>query len=611
MMNKVMNPTSAVASICYKGYIACESPFSPACGTGMSTDSPAPGADLPKRSPTEGIKERSRWLRGTLAEELAQDTDHFSEEAKQLLKFHGSYQQEDRDARKNRTKAGVGKHYMCMVRLKLPAGQMTAKQYLAMDDLAGRYGNGTLRFTTRQSIQFHGILKSNMKAHIRAINDVLLSTLGACGDVNRNVMSCPAPLGDAVRTQMRELAFHVAAHLAPRSNAYHDVWLNGERFSPDAEQEQGVEPIYGKVYLPRKFKVGFALPYDNCVDVHAQDLGFLAVVENGRPVGYNVLIGGGMGMTHGNANTFPHLGQPVCFVEPQDAVATAEAVVKFFRDTGNRADRKRARIKYVVHDWGVERVREALARDYVGRPLALPRDNPITDVDLHHGWHPQGDGKWFLGLSVENGRLRDDETVRFRTAVRTIVEKTGAGVRLTPQQDALICDIDTASRPVVEGILAEHGVQRPENLALLQKWSMSCPAIPTCGLAISESERALPGIVDGLEAELRGLGLAKERISVRMTGCPNGCARPYQAEIGIVGRSGDKYTLFLGGSTLGTRLGVVFQDLVPRDQIAPLLKKVLGHYKAEHSTGESFGDYCHRLGTERLCAVAGVEAAKH
>ena len=577
----------------------------------MSTENPVSGEEAPKRSGFEAVKEQSRWLRGTLADELAQDTDHFSDDAKNLLKFHGSYQQEDRDARKNRAKTGVSKHYMCMIRLKLPGGKMTAKQYLAMDDLAGLYGNSTLRFTTRQSIQFHGVLKSNLRAHIKAINDTLLTTLGGCGDVNRNVMACPAPLGDPGRKEMQQLADAIAAHLAPRSRAYHDVWLNGEHVSPDASQDEGVEPIYGKVYLPRKFKIGLALPTDNCIDIHAQDLGFLAIVENGKIVGYNMLVGGGMGMTHGNANTFPHLGQAICFVEPNEVVAASEAVITFFRDHGNRADRKRARIKYVVHDWGVEKVREVLARDYFRKAIRLPKEVTITDVDLHHGWHPQGDGKWFLGLSVANGRVKDDGTLRLRTGVHKIVEKFGADVRLTGQQDMLLCNIETASRSEIDRVLAEHGVARPENLSLIQKWSMACPAIPTCGLAISESERALPALVDTLESELKALGLEEERISVRMTGCPNGCARPYQSEIGLVGRSGEKYTLFLGGSTLGQRLNVVFQDLVPRDQIAPLLKKVLTQFKSDRTSGESFGDYCHRMGNEKLCAIAGVPLPKH
>jgi sulfite reductase (ferredoxin) len=577
----------------------------------MSTDHLPDVPEIPKRSGFENVKENSHWLRGTLAEELSQDVDHFSDDSKNLLKFHGSYQQEDRDARKNRAKTGVAKHYMCMIRLKLPGGILTAEQYLALDGLASQFANNTLRLTTRQSIQFHGVLKSNLRAAIRGINDTLLTTLGGCGDVNRNVMACPAPLGDPVRNEMQRLAAAVAAHLAPRSKAYHDIWLNGESVSPDADQDEGVEPIYGKVYLPRKFKIGFSMPYDNCIDLYAQDLGFLTIVENGRPIGYNVTVGGGMGRTHGNDNTFPHLGQPVCFVEPNEVVATAEAVVKFFRDSGNRADRKRARIKYVVHDWGVDRVREVLARDYFAKPMRLPKPAAITDVDLHLGWHPQGDGRWFLGLSVENGRIKDDGNLRLRTGVRTIVEKFGASVRNTGQQDLLLCDIETANRPAIDRLLAEHGIPRSENLSLVQKWSMACPAIPTCGLAISESERALPGIVDSLEPELRSLGLQNERISIRMTGCPNGCARPYQSEIGIVGRSGEKYTLYLGGSTLGDRLNTTFQDLVPRDQIVPLLKKVLAQFKQDRESGESFGDYCHRLGNEKLCAIAGVAAPKH
>jgi sulfite reductase (ferredoxin) len=577
----------------------------------MSTDHVPDVPETPKRSGFENVKEKSHWLRGTLAEELSQDVDHFSDEAKNLLKFHGSYQQEDRDARKNRAKTGVAKHFMCMIRLKLPGGLLTAKQYLALDDLASQFANNTLRLTTRQSIQFHGVLKSNLRAAIRGINDTLLTTLGGCGDVNRNVMACPAPLGDPVRNEMQRLAADVAAHLAPRSRAYYDIWLNGESVSPDANQDEGVEPIYGKVYLPRKFKIGFSMPYDNCIDLYAQDLGFLAIVENGRTIGYNVTVGGGMGRTHGNDNTFAHLGQPICFVEPDEVVATAEAVIKFFRDFGNRADRKRARIKYLIHDWGVDRVREVLARDYCGKPIRLPKPAAITDVDLHLGWHPQGDGKWFLGLSVENGRIKDDGALRYRTGVRTIVERFGVNVRNTGQQDLLLCDIETANRPAIDRLLAEHGIPRPENLSLVQKWSMACPAIPTCGLAISESERALPGIVDSLEPELRTLGLENERISIRMTGCPNGCARPYQSEIGIVGRSGDKYTLYLGGSTLGDRLNTTFQDLVPRDQIVPLLKKVLAQFKQGAKSGESFGDYCHRLGNEKLCAIVGVPAPKH
>jgi sulfite reductase (ferredoxin) len=575
----------------------------------METEHPA-GTDEVKRSAVEGLKEESRWLRGTLADELATDTDHFSDDAKQLLKFHGSYQQEDRDARKNRSKAGVGKHYMMMIRLKLPGGKMTPKQYLAMDDIAGEHANGTLRFTTRQSIQFHGVLKSNIRQTIQDINAVLVSTLGACGDVNRNVMACPAPVKDQPHLEAQRLADAIAAHLAPRSNAYHDVWLNGEKLSPDAAQDDGVEPLYGKVYLPRKFKTAISFTHDNCVDLYANDLGFLANIENGKTVGYNVTVGGGFGRTSGNVNTFPHIAQSLCYVEPDEVVAAAEAVLKFFRDTGNRADRKRARLKYVIHDWGMAKVREVFARDYWKKPLVLPKDLPITGVDLHHGWHPQGDGKLFLGLSVENGRVKDEDGIRFRSGLRKIVDTFQTTVFITGQQDVLLGDIDPKNRDQINALMAEYGIPQPETLSMVQRWSMACPAIPTCGLAITESERILPVIVDDFEKMLTELGLEQERVSIRMTGCPNGCARPYNPDIGLVGRSGEKYTLFVGGSCHGDRLNFVLQDLVPRPQVTVMMRKLLELYKADRNGATSFGDWCHHQGVEKLCGILGLALPK-
>ncbi|MEZ6139628.1 MAG: NADPH-dependent assimilatory sulfite reductase hemoprotein subunit [Zavarzinella sp.] len=556
----------------------------------------------PKLSPVEGIKSASRWLRGPLMDELQQDTDHFSEDAKQLLKFHGSYQQEDRDARKNRSKEGVGKHYMFMIRLKLPGGTMTGAQYLAMDEIADRHANGSLRLTTRQSIQFYGILKSNLRQTIRDMNDALISTVGACGDINRNVVACSAPLGDQPRKENQRLALEIAAHLAPRSKAYHDVWLNGEKVSPDAEQED-VEPIYGKVYLPRKFKIAMGLPHDNCVDLFAQDLGFLAHIEGGQVTGYNVSVGGGFGRTAGKAETFPHLGQMLCHVSPDEVVATAEAVVKFYRDHGNRADRKRARIKYVVHDWGIDKVREVIARDYLPHTLRMPKEYAITGVDLHHGWQPQGDGKWFLGLSIASGRIKDEGNYRLRSGLRKIVQDYRANVNITTQQDLILADLDPAHRGAIDQLLVEYGIPRPESLPLLHRWSMACPAIPTCGLAISESERALPQILDEFQSTLVELGLEEEAISIRMTGCPNGCARPYNSDIGLVGRSGEKYTVFVGGGIAGDRLNFVLQDLVPRGNIVPNLKKLFVAYKSQRQNNEGFGTWCTRTSLEELQAM--------
>jgi sulfite reductase (ferredoxin) len=588
----------------------------------------------------EDVKENSRQLRGTILHELQADTDHFNEANKNLLKFHGTYQQEDRDARKNRSKAGVGKHHMFMVRCKIPGGRLSADQYLAVDELAGKHANGTLRFTTRQGIQLHGVLKKNLKDTIAGINACLLSTLGACGDVERNVMACPAPHHhQGLHAQLQETAALLAAHLAPRTRAYHEIWLNGKKIedrgskiedrkgqeSPAAAASSPIldpqssfldphntpveEPLYGKTYLPRKFKTGLALPDDNCIDVYAQDLGLLAVVEDGSIVGYNVLVGGGMGMTHGNANTFPHLARPICYVPARAVVGAAEAVVKLFRDHGNRADRKRARIKYLVHDWGVEKFREVLS-EYIGAPLTPPRTIDVSGFDPHLGWHPQGDGKWYFGLSVENGRVKDDGAFRLRTGLRTLVQRFRPELRITPLQDVLLCNLDAGDRAEVEKILAEHGVLRPDQISQVQKYSMSCPAIPTCGLAISESERALPAIIDQLEVELKRLGLDEEKISVRMTGCPNGCARPYQSDIGLVGRSGDKYTVLVGGNLLGTRLNFTLRDLVPQGQIVPLLVPVLEHFKQGRQGQESFGDFCHRLGAEKLQPLLPEAAGK-
>jgi sulfite reductase (ferredoxin) len=578
-----------------------------------ATTGPVPPAP-PKRSATEGIKEASRALRGTIADELRQDTDRFGEQDKQLLKFHGTYQQEDRDARKSRRADGLGKHYMFMVRCKIPGGRVLADQYLAVDDLAGKYCQGALRFTSRQGIQFHGVIKRNLHSTISGINACLLTTLGACGDVERNVMACPAPHHhDGVHEELQATAARLAAYLAPRTRAYHEIWVNGKAVdgvatNGDASHAVETEPMYGKVYLPRKFKTGLATPEDNCIDLHAQDLGLLAIVENGRIAGYNLLVGGGMGMSHGNANTFPFLAQPIAYVPAADVVHAAESIIKLFRDHGDRGNRKRARLKYVVHDWGVERFREVLA-GYLGAAPALPRPVEVSGYDLHLGWHPQGDGKWFYGLSIENGRVKDDGALRLRSGLRAIVERFRPELRLTPMQDVLLCNLDGGALPALERMLDEYGIPRSEQRSNVRQLSMACPATPTCGLAISEAERSLPTILDELEAELKRLGLADEKLSVRMTGCPNGCVRPYQSDVGIVGRSGDKYVVYVGGRIRGDRLNFELKDLVPRGEIVTTLRPLLVHFREERQAGESFGEFCHRLGQERVRGLLPANGA--
>ena len=557
----------------------------------------------------EALKGGSRQLRGTIAEELAAEhaigQKPLGDENEQLIKFHGSYQQDNRDLRHEKNPDGTpkGKEYMFMVRTRIPGGKVTARQFLAELDLCDRFGNGTLRVTTRQGFQLHGVLRENLKAAIRTINDIKLTTLAACGDVERNVMCCPAPYNNnPVRREMQEMADRVAEHLKPRTTGYYEIWLTDEAGEKTnvADFKAVEEPIYGATYLPRKFKTAFALPEDNCIDIYTQDLGFLAIVENGRIVGYNVLVGGSMGVTPSAKKTFPALAKPMTFVTPDQVIAVAEAVVKVQRDFGNRVDRKLARLKYLIANWGVLKFKEKV-EEYYGHALPDPKPVDVTNVDDHIGWHEQGDGKFFLGINIENGRIKDEGSLRIKSGLRAILTKFGMNTRLTPLQGVILCDIDPGDRAEIDRLMREFGIAAAEDLTLLRRYSIACPAWPTCGLAVTESERAMPGILDGMEKELARLGLAGERISVHMTGCPNGCARPYTPDIGLVGKAaGEKYTVFLGGNVAGTRLAYIYKDMVPKDEIVPLLLPVFERFKRDRVNGESFGDFCHRVGKEAL-----------
>jgi sulfite reductase (ferredoxin) len=573
-----------------------------------------------KPSKVEGIKLASQYLDGFVSVEALNGASHFSEVAATVLKFHGSYQQDDRDLRTQMKREGKEKAFAMMVRTRIPGGKLTALQFLAHDELARTVGNGTIRITTRQEFQLHGVLKSDLPQVIRTINEKLLSTLAACGDVERNVLSCPAPIHDQVRAQLQSDCDAFAAHLAPRSSAYWNIWLDGERVDNPLLPKQGqvlvptpgddpVEPIYGKAYLPRKFKTAFSLPHDNCTDVFANDLGFLAVIERGELAGYNVLVGGGLGTTPSAGKTFPALGEPLAFVRRGQVLTVGEAIIKVYRDLGNRSDRKRARLKYVIYDLGLDVFRKKV-EEYLHQILERPRPNPVAEVDDHLGWHDQGDGLLFLGIPVENGRIKDEGRVRMLSGLRTFFEKYGTPARLTCQQSILLINLQPAWKREIEKLLESHGIASVEEISTARRWSMACPALPTCGLAVTEAERALPSLLDKLEDELALLGLADERFTVRMTGCPNGCARPYNADIGLVGRSASKnedgtnqpgtYTIFLGGSTLGDRLNVAFKDYVPYDQIVAELVPVLARFKADRWAGEPFGDFCHRIGVEAL-----------
>jgi len=561
-----------------------------------------------KLSPLEGIKTASNYLRGEIGSELVDGQDHFGKDSIQLLKTHGTYQQDDRDARAA-GRADPGAHsdkvYSFMVRTKIPGGKLTSAQLLAELDLCDELGNSTLRITTRQGLQLHGVLKENLKTTIRRINDVQLSTLAACGDVERNVMCCPAPnYSDPVHQEMQDLADELARHLCPRTTAYHELWLTdnetGEKtLAGGGSNGHEVEPIYGPTYLPRKFKTAIGLPDDNCVDIYSNDLGLMAIVRDGKIIGYNVLVGGGFGVTPSAKKTFPAIAKRMAFIQPEEAIDVATAIIKVQRDFGNRSDRKVARMKYLIADWGLPKFK-AKVEEYYGRPLADPHPDDVTGFDDHLGWHAQGDGRWFYGLNVENGRILDHEGFRLKTALRLILNRFSPGIRLTPHQSILFTNLNEADRPAIEQILRDHGVKLSHEISNARRWSMACVAWPTCGLSITEAERALPGIIDQLEVELARLGLSSETFTVRMTGCPNGCARPYNSDVGLVGKAAGKYTVFLGGRLLGNRLNFNYKDMVPEDELISTIAPVLAYFKQERQPGETFGDFCDRKGKDEL-----------
>jgi sulfite reductase (ferredoxin) len=560
--------------------------------------------DAPKLSPVETIKEGSEYLKGTIDQEIADSVNHFDKSNIQLLKFHGTYQQDDRDARLTAKKTGTGKAYSMMVRLRIPGGRIRPDQMLSMLDLCERLGNATMKITTRQTLQLHGILKDDLRETISYINEIALSTLAACGDVNRNIMCCPAKRAGSIHADMEKLTDELTEALAPQTPAYHELWLTDpETGEKTLEGGGAVEPLYGPTYLPRKFKMGIALPEDNCIDIYTQDLGFLAVVRDGDIIGYNVLVGGGMGTTPSAKKTFPALAKRLGFIKPEQAVGISKAIIKVQRDNGNRQDRKTARMKYLINDWGIEKFRTEVEK-YYGQPLEDCTEDDVHGFDDHMGWQEQGDGKWSYGLNVENGRLYDDEDRQLKATLRAICNEFKTEVRMTGHQSLIFTDLDEADKDKLIGFIKQHQVPTTEETSTVRRWSMSCVALPTCGLAITESERRLPSIIDGLEAPLAKLGLDKERFTIRMTGCPNGCARPYNADLALVGKAKGKYTLYAGGGWLGNRLAYIYKDMVPDDVVVDELVTIFSAFKANREEGESLGTFCTRVGKDDLATLA-------
>ncbi|OAB58668.1 sulfite reductase [Leptolyngbya valderiana BDU 20041] len=574
------------------------------------TTKPTPDQKLSK---IEGIKERSNFLREPVATEILQDTTHFSADAVQVLKFHGSYQQDNRD---NRVK-GQDKDYRMMLRTRNPGGYIPPQLYLTLDRLADEYGYQNLRVTTRQGFQLHGILKKNLKASIAAIVNSMGSTLGACGDLNRNVMAPPAPFKNRPEYDFAwTYADNIADLLAPQTGAYYEIWLDGEK-AISAEEAPEVkaartrngngtvfhdteEPLYGDRYMPRKFKSCVTVPGDNSVDLYSQDLSFVVITdENGELQGFNVLAGGGLARTHNKEETFPRLADEIGYVDRSQFYDVLKAIVATQRDYGDRVNRRHARLKYLLHDWGVEKFRRTV-EEYFGQPLQPFKPLPEFKYEDFVGWHEQGDGKLFLGLFVQNGRVENREGWTLKTALRQIVEKFSLPMRLTPHQNILLYEIEPEQRPEIDRILKENGIQTAEELDGLDRLSMACPALPTCGLAITESERAIPDILGRIRKLLDRVGLPDEEFVVRMTGCPNGCARPYMAELGFVGRAPGIYQLWLGADPHQTRLAELYLDRLSIDALEIQLEPLFVYFKKDRKPGERFGDFCHRVGFDSL-----------
>ena len=546
-----------------------------------------------KLSVNEGIKTRSNYLRGTIEEGLADlSTGSMCEDDQQLLKFHGTYQQDDRDLRNDRRKHRLEKAYSFMIRIRVPGGVATARQWIETDRLATQFANGTIKLTTRQAFQFHGIIKSNLKRTIAEINQAAMDTIAACGDVNRNVMCNPNPYLSSVHAEVLKAAQDISTHLTPATRAYHEIWLDGEKVE-STEEEQ--EPIYGKTYLPRKFKITIAVPPSNDVDIFANCLSFIAIVEDGKLVGYNVAVGGGMGSTHGNEATYPRLADVIGFCAPEQVVDVAEKVVLVQRDFGDRTDRKHSRFKYTVDDHGPEWILAKL-NEYLGYDLGPVRSYEFTDNGDRFGWVEDENGNFHYTLFVEGGRVLDTASYPMRTGLLEIAKIHDGDFRLTANQNLVIANISVKKRSEIEALLEQYGMAHSHERSALRLSSIACVALPTCGLALAEAERYLPVVITNLEEDLEAAGLRHDSITIRMTGCPNGCGRPFISEIGFVGRGPDRYNLYLGGGHAGQRLSKLYREDIHADEIRGLLAPIFQRYAKERIEGERFGDFVIRAG---------------
>lgn len=551
---------------------------------------PQPGTP----SDVERIKLESNYLRGTLTETLSDPMSAgIPDDDNRLLKFHGSYLQDDRDLRTERQRQKLEPAYQFMVRVRAPGGVATPEQWLVLDQIARKYGNGTLRLTTRQAFQMHGILKWNMKKTIVDINHTLMDTLAACGDVNRNVMCHPNPSQSDIHADVYEWAQKLSAHLSPQTTAYHEIWLDGEKVVDSEDTE--IEPIYGALYLPRKFKIGIAVPPSNDVDIFSQDLGFIAILEDEKLVGFNVAVGGGMGMTYGDEKTYPQLGRVIGFCYPEQLIQVAEKIVTIQRDYGNRSVRKYARFKYTIDTRGVDWLKKEL-NHRLGWELAEARPFHFAHHGDRYGWTKGQDGNWHYTLFIENGRIQDVDNYPLMTGLREIAKVHTGEFRLSPNQNLIISNITDAKKEKLTTLFEKYGLLASEHHSALRRNSLACVALPTCGLAMAEAERYLPSLIDKLEVLVAEAGIAEKEINVRMSGCPNGCSRPALGEIGFIGKGPGKYNMYLGASFNGNRLSKLYRENIGEEEILHLLKPIIFQYANERLEGEHFGDFVIRAG---------------
>ena len=543
-------------------------------------------------APTEALKANSRHLRGTLAESLGDAiTGAIREQDLHILKHHGTYQQDDRDIRNERRKQFLEPAYSFMIRARLPGGICTPQQWLIMDDIARQFGNNTLRLTTRQTFQFHGVVKRHLKPTFQNMHSVLVDAIAACGDVNRNVMCNPNPVESEVHSEVYQWAVKISEHLLPNTNAYSEVWLDGEKVDPEQEHE----PIYGETYLPRKFKTVVAVPPYNDVDLFAHDMGFIAILEAGKLKGFNITVGGGLGMSHGDADTFARLADVIGFCTPDQVLQVAEEIVKIQRDYGDRSNRRFARFKYTIAKRGIDWFKRELA-ERLGVPLAEPKPFEFTSNSDRYGWTEGYDGRWHLNLFIENGRIKDGDGLQLMTGLREIARVHKGDFRITPNQNLIIANISPQHRPQIEAMAAQYHLQGGGDVSAVRRNSMACVALPTCSLAMAESERYLPNLITKIESLLAKHALSDEEITVRMQGCPNGCGRAVLAQIGFIGKGPGKYNMYLGAGKWGQRFSALYRENIDESEILQELDGLFESFASQRNDTEPFGDFVIRAG---------------